>query len=91
VAIFPVVQVALRYFDLQAFGPGKFVPGMSVWEWGYQVDLCPESGNCRMNVAKLSEPQRIGIVRTRWLRDTSAIVHDALDDLVQHDRRIHEQ
>jgi hypothetical protein len=44
------------------------------------VDLCPESGNCRMNVAKLSELQRIGIVRARWLRDTSAIVHDALDD-----------
>jgi hypothetical protein len=44
------------------------------------VDLCPESGNCRMNVAKLSELQRIGIVRTRWLRDTSAIVHDALGD-----------
>jgi hypothetical protein len=53
---------------------------MSVWEWGYQVDLCPESGNCRMNVATLSELQRIGIVRTRWLRDTSAMVHDALDD-----------
>ena len=22
-----------------------------VWEWGYQVNLCPESGNCRVNVA----------------------------------------
>jgi len=47
---------------------------------GYQVDLCPESGNCRMNVTKLSELQRIGIVRARWLRDTSAVVRDALDD-----------
>ena len=44
------------------------------------MDLCPESGNCRMNVAKLSELQRIGIVRARWLRDTSAMVRDALDD-----------
>ncbi len=44
------------------------------------MDLCPESGNCRMNVAKLSVLQRTGIVRARWLRDTSAIVHDALDD-----------
>ena len=22
-----------------------------IWEWGHQVNLCPESGNCRMNVA----------------------------------------
>jgi len=26
---------------------------------GYQVDLCPESGNCRVNVTKLSELQRM--------------------------------
>jgi hypothetical protein len=31
----------------EEIGTGKW----SVWEWGYQVNLCPESGNCRMNVA----------------------------------------
>jgi hypothetical protein len=80
VAKYPLVQVVLRSFDSKPSVQENLHREMSVWEWGYQVDLCPESGNCRMNVAALSELQRIGIVRTRWLRDTSAMVHDALDD-----------
>lgn len=79
--IFLLVQVALGFFDLQAFGRGKLVPGNGAsGSGGTRLHLCPESANCRMNVAKLSELQRIGVVRARWLRDTSAIVHDALDD-----------